>query len=92
MTSAPQRQRNGAAGRARSQRKPMLLDEVFCAIPPSRPETAFPTPLTKTPPLTDRMSVRFHPASLAFWQRVVSPTVFKIAVSATMRKPAATQT
>src|SRR5215472_12068633 len=65
---------------------PMLLDEVFCPIPPSRPEIALPKPLVNTPPLTDFMSVRFHPTSLIFWQRVVSPTVFKLAVRAAIRK------
>jgi hypothetical protein len=63
----------------------MLPDAVFWPIPPSRPEIALPKPLVKTPPLTDFMSVRFQSASFAFWQSVVSPTLFRLAVSVAIR-------
>src|ERR1700723_410650 len=59
---------------------PTLLDTVFCATPPVKPENSVPSPLAKMPPLMDLMSVRFQSASLIFWQSVMSPTVFKLAV------------
>src|SRR5580704_45448 len=70
---------------------PTLLDTVFCATPPVKPENSVPRPLARMPPLMDFISVRFQSASLIFWQRVISPTVFKLAVKQAITKGATSE-
>src|SRR5580658_2761660 len=67
---------------------PTLLDTVFCATPPDKPENKVPRPLAIIPPLMDFISVRFQSASLIFWQSVKSPTVFRLAVKQAIRNGA----
>src|SRR5208282_5094654 len=71
---------------------PTLLETVFCATPPDNPENSVPSPFAIIPPLIDFMSVRFQSASLIFWQRVRSPTVFRFAVKHAIRKGAIIET
>src|ERR1700733_4172320 len=68
--------------------KPTLLETVFCATPPASPENNGARPFARIPPLMDFMSVRFQSASLIFWQRVKSPTVFRLAVRLAIRNGA----
>jgi hypothetical protein len=62
-----------------------LLEKVDWPIPPSRPDSVVPMAPAEIPPPTDCMSVRFQSASLAFWQRVKSPTAFKVEARLAMR-------
>jgi hypothetical protein len=62
-----------------------LLEKVDWPIPPSKPDRPVPIATAEIPPLTDCMSVRFQSASLIFWQRVKSPTAFKVDARLTMR-------
>src|SRR6202167_4072777 len=72
--------------------KPTLLETVLCATPPTSPENNVPKPFARIPPLMDFMSVRFQSASLIFWQRVKSPTVFRLAVRLAIRNGASIET
>ena len=65
--------------------RPTLLEKVDWPIPPSKPDSPVPIAPAKIPPLTDCMSVRFQSASLIFWQRVKSPTLFKVEARLAMR-------
>ena len=65
--------------------RPTLLENVDWPIPPSKPDRPVPIAPAKIPPLTDCMSVRFQSASLIFWHRVKSPTLFKVEARLAMR-------
>ena len=68
-----------------ARERPTLLENVDWPIPPSKPDRPVPIAPAKIPPLTDCMSVRFQSASLIFWQRVKSPTLFKVEARLAMR-------
>src|SRR5215510_12375949 len=65
--------------------RPTLPEKVDWPNPPSKPDRPVPIAPAKIAPLTECISVRFQSASLIFWQRVRSPTLFKVEAKLAMR-------